>query len=51
MEKREDIYELNELDRIDVLKMDCEGAEYNLLFSTSSEYLNRIGKMCIEDVA
>lgn len=44
----EDIFELNSIDRIDVLKMDCEGEEYNLLFGTSNKYLKRIGKMCIE---
>ena len=44
----EDIFELNGLDRIDVLKMDCEGEEYNLLFGTSNKYLKRIDEMCIE---
>ena len=44
----EDIFESNGLDRIDVLKMDCEGEEYNLLFGTSNKYLKRISRMCIE---
>jgi len=44
----EDIFESNGLDRIDMLKMDCEGEEYNLLFNTTNEYLKRIDRMCIE---
>jgi FkbM family methyltransferase len=44
----EDIFEINGLDIIDILKMDCEGEEYNLLFGTSEEYLRKINKMCIE---
>lgn len=44
----EDIIKSNSIDRINVLKMDCEGEEYNLLFGTSTSIYKRIDKMCIE---
>jgi len=36
------------LDRVDLLKMDCEGSEYSILYRCTTEYLKRIGKMAIE---
>lgn len=36
------------LDQIDFLKMDCEGAEFEILFGASSETLARIGHLCLE---
>jgi len=43
-----DIFELNGLDRIDVLKMDCEGEEYAILLNTSDRYLKKIDRICME---
>ena len=43
-----DIFQSNGLDGVEVLKMDCEGVEYDLLFNTPKEYLKRIDRMCIE---
>lgn len=34
--------------RCDYLKMDCEGAEYNILFSASDSALQRIKYICLE---
>jgi len=36
------------IDHIDFLKMDCEGAEYEILFSCSPTILNKIGKISME---
>jgi FkbM family methyltransferase len=36
------------LDRVDLLKMDCEGAEYPVLFKSSQEVLGRIQRMVME---
>jgi len=44
----EDVFNENSLERINVLKMDCEGAEYEILFSTSEEILRRIDRICLE---
>lgn len=43
-----DIFESNHLDRINVLKMDCEGEEYKILFSTQKKYIAKIDKICME---
>ena len=36
------------LARIDYFKMDCEGAEYGILFNAKSETLNTISHLCME---
>jgi len=42
-------YVLDTIDRINYLKIDCEGSEYDIIDSLSEEYLtNNIDKMCIE---
>ena len=38
----------NDVDRIDFLKMDCEGSEFGIFRTTPKEYLERINKMAIE---
>ncbi|HUV13759.1 MAG TPA: FkbM family methyltransferase, partial [Acidobacteriota bacterium] len=35
-------------ERVDFLKMDCEGAEFEILFSTESSTLSKIGRICVE---
>lgn len=42
----EDVIQDNELDQIDFLKIDCEGAEYDILFSTPRALFSRIKKNC-----
>lgn len=36
------------LDKIDLLKLDCEGAEYEILYHTPQEYLNKIHCIVME---
>jgi len=43
-----DILESNALERVDLLKMDCEGAEYEILYSTPDRYLKRIREIRME---
>ena len=43
-----DIFEVNDLDRIDVLKLDCEGEEYAILFNTPTKCLKKIDRICME---
>lgn len=38
----------HELDKIDLLKIDCEGAEYNIIFNTSKHLFDRIQRIVIE---
>lgn len=40
-----DIIESNEINSVDFLKMDCEGAEFEILFSTNDENLRKINKI------
>ena len=43
-----DILESNALERVDLLKMDCEGAEYEILYGTPARYLERIHEIRME---
>ncbi len=38
----------NKLDQIDLLKLDCEGSEYDILYNTDLTLLNKIKMMVIE---
>lgn len=40
-----DIIEKNNLDSIDFLKIDCEGAEYEIIYSTSEDNMKKIKQM------
>ena len=44
----EDIFVMNRIQKCDFLKMDCEGAEYGIIFNTSPKYLRRIRKISLE---
>ena len=44
----EDVLFNNGITKVDLLKLDCEGAEYEILYSTSREYLDRIDRIIIE---
>lgn len=43
-----DIIRTNDLTSIDLLKMDCEGSEYDIIYHTAPELLRRIGRMVVE---
>ncbi len=43
-----DIFIKHKLDKINFLKMDCEGAEYEIIMNASSSILNKIQKISIE---
>lgn len=42
------IIEQNKLDKIDILKMDCEGSEYDILYSLTDKYWNKISVITME---
>jgi FkbM family methyltransferase len=43
-----DIFDNNGIQFCDFLKIDCEGAEYDILFNTPTEYFNKIDKIVLE---
>ena len=43
-----DIIQKNGLQSIDLLKLDCEGGEYDIIYHTAPELIRRIGRMVIE---
>jgi FkbM family methyltransferase len=43
-----EILKENKLSKIDFLKLDCEGAEYDILFNCPKEILSKIGKISME---
>jgi len=44
----EKIFEDNDLDKCDLLKIDCEGAEYEILFNSTEELFKKIKLISIE---
>ncbi len=42
------IIEENKLDKIDLLKLDCEGSEYKILYQCPSNQFKRISAICLE---
>lgn len=43
-----DVFDSNGIEKCDLLKMDIEGAEYEILFNTPSKYLGRIDRVVLE---
>lgn len=43
-----DLFDQNNIKRCDMLKIDCEGAEYELLYATPKEYLDRVREIRME---
>lgn len=43
-----DIFDENRIEQCDLLKMDCEGAEFEILYNTPSEYFKKIKKIRLE---
>jgi FkbM family methyltransferase len=43
-----DVFEDNSLDRCDILKMNCEGAEYEILYNTPKEYLAKVKRIRVD---
>jgi len=43
-----DVFSSNGLERCDLLKIDCEGAEYDILFNTPSSVLRKIKNIAME---
>jgi FkbM family methyltransferase len=44
----EDIFNDNKLEKINFLKIDCEGAEYEILFNTPKEIFEKIDRISME---
>ena len=44
----ESIMQSNHLDRVDLLKLDCEGAEYDILYNTSGAVFDQIEHITLE---
>ncbi len=43
-----DIIQTNDLRSVDLLKLDCEGSEYDIIYHTEPELIRRIGRMVVE---
>lgn len=43
-----DIIDFNNLEKCDLIKIDCEGSEYEIINSLPVTYFDKINKMCIE---
>jgi FkbM family methyltransferase len=43
-----DIFKENKIERCDILKVDCEGAEFEIFYNTPAEYFQKIKKICLE---
>jgi FkbM family methyltransferase len=43
-----DIFENNNIEHCDLLKMDCEGAEFDIILNCPQEYLTRIDQVAME---
>jgi FkbM family methyltransferase len=44
----EAVFTENGIDRCDLLKLDCEGAEFEILYGAPDNVLNRVRRICVE---
>ena len=44
----EDVFKENEIENCELLKLDCEGTEYDIIMNLNENFLNRIKNICIE---
>ncbi len=44
----EDVFEENKINQCDILKLDCEGAEFEILYNLPDEYFKKIKKIRLE---
>jgi len=44
----DDVFKKNKIDKCDLLKMDCEGAEFEIIYNASSECLDKIEEIRME---
>ncbi len=44
----EELFRVHNIDRCDLLKIDCEGGEYDILYHTSPELFGRIARIALE---
>ena len=42
------VFDQHEIDHLDIIKLDCEGAEYEILMNTSSEIFTKIDRIIME---
>jgi len=42
------VFDENRIETIDLIKIDCEGMEYEILYNTPADYLKRIRALSIE---
>ena len=43
-----DLFDRHDLERVDLLKLDCEGSEYAILYRCPADYLKRVERMAVE---
>ncbi len=43
-----EIFDKNKIEKCNFLKIDCEGAEYEILYNTPKKYLDKIEKIALE---
>ena len=42
------IFEKNKLEKVDLLKLDCEGSEYDIIYNTDAAILTKVNMMVVE---
>ena len=42
------MFEKNKIEKVDLLKLDCEGAEYDILYSLPKEKFKKINRIALE---
>jgi hypothetical protein len=44
----QEVFDTLGLDKLDFMKVDCEGGEYEMFYSVPSQYMTRISQMVVE---